>query len=54
MTKMITEALEAVRKMPEAQQDEVARLLLALAENQPPTVQEEAAIAEGRAQAARQ
>ena len=49
----MTEALDAVRKMPEAQQDEVARFLLALAENPPLTPDEEAAIAEGRAQAAR-
>jgi hypothetical protein len=49
----MTEALDAVRKMPDDQQDEVARFLLALAENPPLTADEEAAIAEGRAQAAR-
>jgi hypothetical protein len=53
MTKLMTEALDAVRKMPDAQQDEVARFLLALAENPPLTPDEEAAIAEGRAQATR-
>jgi len=53
MTKLMTEALDAVRKMPDAQQDEVARFLLALAENPPLTADEEAAVAEGRTQAAR-
>jgi uncharacterized caspase-like protein len=53
MTKLTTEALDAVRKIPNAQQHEVARFLLALAENPPLTADEEVAIAEGRAQAAR-
>jgi predicted transcriptional regulator len=46
-------AFDAIRKIRNAQQHEVARFLLALAENPPLTAYEESAIAEGRAQAAR-
>jgi hypothetical protein len=57
MTKLLEEALEAVRRLPTASQDEIARAMLALAgggpEPAPLTAEERAAIAHSKAAAAR-
>ena len=55
MTKMLDEAIEKIRDLPDATQDEAAEILLALAAraDQPATLDDEigAAIREGREQA---
>jgi hypothetical protein len=59
MTKLLEEALEAVRQLPEDGQDEIARAMLALAggnaegEPMPLTADEQTAIARSKAAAAR-
>jgi hypothetical protein len=59
MTKLLEEALEAVRQLPDDGQDEIARAMLALAggraegEPVPLTADEQAAIAHSKAAAAR-
>jgi hypothetical protein len=58
MTKLLKQALEAARRLPAAAQDDIARLILQLAsgdddEPVPLTSEEQAAIAESKAAAAR-
>jgi hypothetical protein len=53
MTELMTKALEALRKLPEERQDEIAPFLLALADDEPFTEADAAAIAEAKAQLAR-
>ena len=57
MTKLLEKALEAVRGLPEGEQDEIARTILALVgdgdEPVPLTDDERAAIARSKAEAAR-
>lgn len=56
MTKLLDEALEAVRKLPPAAQDDVARMLLSLSGDVEPyrlTDEERAAIARSKEEAAR-
>jgi hypothetical protein len=48
MTELMTKALEALRKLPEERQDEVAPFLLALADDEPCTEADAAAIAEAQ------
>ena len=50
MTELMTKALEALRKMPKDRQDELARFLLAQANDGPFTDADRAAIAEAEAQ----
>lgn len=49
----MTKALEALRKLPDERQDELAPSLLALADDEPFTDADAAAIAEAKAQLAR-
>jgi hypothetical protein len=53
MTELMTKALEALRKLPEYRQNEVAPFLLALTDEEPFTEADAAAIAEAKAQLAR-
>jgi hypothetical protein len=53
MTELMTKALEALRKLPEDGQNEVAPFLLALTDDEPFTEANAAAIAEAKAQLAR-
>jgi hypothetical protein len=53
MTELMTKALEALRKLPEERQNEVAPFLLALTDEEPFTEADAAAIAEAKAQLAR-
>jgi hypothetical protein len=53
MTELMTKALEALRKLPDERQDELAPFLLALADDEPFTEADAAAITEAKAQLAR-
>lgn len=57
MTKLLDDAIDAARSLPPEQQDDLARIMLQLAGSEPPVVEltpdEEAALAESEAQAAR-
>jgi hypothetical protein len=53
MTKLMTQALDALRKLPDAQQDDVARFLLELTNDAPMTAEDAAAIAEAEAELSR-
>jgi predicted transcriptional regulator len=53
MTELMTKALEALRKLPDERQDELAPFLLALADEEPLTEADKAAIAEAEAELAR-
>lgn len=57
MTKLLEQAFEAARSLPAAMQDDMARVILAMAGDEPPVVQltaeEEASFAESFAQAER-
>ena len=53
MTELMTKALEALRKLPDERQDELAPFLLALADDEPLTAADKAAIAEAEAELAR-
>jgi len=53
MTELMTKALEALRKLPDERQDELAPFLLALADDEPLTAADKVAIAEAEAELAR-
>lgn len=54
MTKLVQQAVAAIRQLPPETQDDLARLMLALAQDAPPlTSDEAAAIAEAEAEIAR-
>jgi hypothetical protein len=53
MTKLMTQALDALRKLPDAQQDDVARFLLELTNDAPMTAEDAAAIAEAEGELSR-
>ncbi|MFY9627080.1 MAG: hypothetical protein WAK03_02860 [Methylocystis sp.] len=57
MTKLLEQAFEAARGLPPAMQDEMARVIMAMAGNEPPVIQltaeEEASLDESLAQAER-
>ncbi len=53
MTQLLNEAFEAVRKLPVAQQDDIGRYLLSIADETPLTPDEIAALDEAEAQIAR-
>ena len=54
MTELLTKAFDALNKLPADRQDELAPFLLALADNAPLTPEEAKAIAEVRADSARE
>ena len=57
MTKLLEQAFEAARGLPPAMQDEMARVIMAMAGNEPPVIQltaeEEASLDKSLAQAER-
>jgi hypothetical protein len=54
MTELMTKAIDALRKLPNERQDELASFLLALTDDAPLTAEEAQAIAEARAENARE